>query len=71
MNLQPKTKQAMSQLRIAATREELRKTAHAHDLRLTFRREGRLWSAVDFKGREIWTGSLAEVRRVAAGKLPQ
>lgn len=42
-------------------------TARENGLRLTFRKEGRTWIATGPTGRQVWAGTLAEVRRVAAG----
>lgn len=48
---------------------QLKATAAANGLRLNFSKEGRVWIATDFKGRQIWGGTLKEIRRVAAGKV--
>ena len=48
--------------------DELHAVAARNGLRIRFTFEGGLWTASGPRGRVLWCGKLADMRRVAAGK---
>lgn len=47
----------------------LTECARSNRLNLSFSKAGRVWVCKDSKGRQIWGGSLNDMRRLADGKL--
>jgi hypothetical protein len=46
----------------------LRQTAADNGLRLRFSKIGRLWECRDTRGKQLWCGTLSDMRRLAMGK---
>jgi len=47
---------------------QLNKIARQNGCGLTFKKDGDLWIASDFKGKQIWCGTYFEMVKIAHGK---